>query len=146
MRRFILRTSIFHLDLTSMSLGKTVGKLVHSIKQSSTLVAVHMSNNNVPLEYVYNMDKELGVPETQGNNRIAHFRPLEKERKSTVMSSSNDQQTKLQTQANPSARGADRHANYGNVTSDLNATVELDPYDGGEDEEHLLLKSRENTL
>jgi len=28
MRRFILRTQIFHLDLTGMNLGKTVGKLV----------------------------------------------------------------------------------------------------------------------
>ena len=64
MRRFILRTSIFHLDLTAMSLGKTVGKLIQSIKQSSTLVAVHMTNNNVPLDYVYNMDKELNIPET----------------------------------------------------------------------------------
>ena len=28
MRRFILRTQIFHLNLTAMSLGKTVGKLI----------------------------------------------------------------------------------------------------------------------
>ena len=142
MRRFILRTSIFHLDLTNMSLGKTVGKLVHAIKQSSTLVAVHMSNNNVPLEYVYNMDKELGIPETQGN-KINHFRPIERERKSTVMSS--EQQTKIQqSQANPSARG-NRRANYGNV-SDLAATVELDPYDGGDNEEQHQKNTRENTL
>ena len=66
-----------------MSLGKTVGKLVQSIKQSSTLNAVHLSNNNVPLDHVYAMDKELGIPETKGD-KINRFRPLEKERNSTA--------------------------------------------------------------
>ena len=49
MRRFILRTKIFHLDLSGMNLGKTVGKLIHSIKNSSTLCCIHLDKNSVPL-------------------------------------------------------------------------------------------------
>ena len=56
MRRFILRSQIFHLDLTGMNLGKLVTKLVHSIKANSTLNCIHLSKNNVPLEIMYNMD------------------------------------------------------------------------------------------
>ena len=74
-----MRTQIFHLDLTGMSLGKTVAKLTHAIKASSTLCCVHLSMNNVPLEIVYDMDKELGVPESRGN-KINRFRPLEEKR------------------------------------------------------------------
>ena len=59
MRRFILRTQIFHLNLMGMSLGKTVTKLVHSFKASSTLNCVHLDLNNVPPEHVYDMDMVL---------------------------------------------------------------------------------------
>ena len=67
-----------------MSLGKTVAKLVHSIKSSSTLCAVHLSMNNVPLEIVYDMDKELYVPETRGN-KISKFRPLDERQRTSLL-------------------------------------------------------------
>lgn len=142
MRRFILRTQIFHLDLTAMSLGKTVGKLVQSIKQSSTLNAVHLSNNNVGLDYVYNMDKELGIPETQGN-KINRFRPLERERKSQIMSTEN--RTKENSQARNSARQDNARLNYGNTGADKIASVELDPLNMEEQTDHQK-KETERTL
>ena len=47
---------------------------------------MHLSNNNVPLPYVYYMDKELRIPETLGD-KLSKFRPLDREdRKSTVIS------------------------------------------------------------
>lgn len=64
MRRFILRSQIFHLNLEGMMLGKTVSKLVHSFRASSTLNCVHLNMNNVPPEVVYDMDFSLGIPET----------------------------------------------------------------------------------
>ena len=74
MRRFILRTQIFHLNLVGMSLGKTVGKLVHSIKASSTLNCIHLDQNNVPLDYIYDMDCELDIPEMH-YPKVNKFRP-----------------------------------------------------------------------
>lgn len=75
MRRFILRTQIFHLNLEGMNMGKTVTKLVHSIKASSTLNCVHLDMNNVPAEIVYDMDRELNIPETQ-EIKMNKFRPF----------------------------------------------------------------------
>ena len=34
--------------------------------------------NSIPLEIVYDMDRELGIPETRGN-KVTKFRPLNKE-------------------------------------------------------------------
>ena len=77
MRRFILRTQIFHLNLMGMCLGKTVAKLVHSFKASSTLNCVHLDMNNVPAEIVFDMDNVLDIPETQSKlTQINKFRPL----------------------------------------------------------------------
>jgi hypothetical protein len=59
MRKFILRSNIFHLDLTGMQLGKLVNKLVESIRASSTLCCVHLSENNIPFEIMKYMDKTL---------------------------------------------------------------------------------------
>lgn len=64
-----------------MSLGKTVAKLVQSIKASSTLNCVHLGMNNIPLEIIYYMDKEFGTPETRGN-KLNYFRPRELDKKS----------------------------------------------------------------
>ena len=58
-----------------MSLGKTVGKLVQAINASSTLNCVHLSQNSVPLEIVYFMDRQLAIPETRGN-KVNKFRPI----------------------------------------------------------------------
>ena len=48
MRKFILRSNIFHLDLSGMMLGKIVNKLIESIKASSTICVVHLSQNGIP--------------------------------------------------------------------------------------------------
>lgn len=64
-----------------MSLGKTVAKLVQSIKASSTLNCVHLGMNNIPLQIIYYMDKEFGTPETRGN-KLNYFRPRELDKKS----------------------------------------------------------------
>ena len=74
MRRFILRTQIFHLNLNGMSLGKTVSKLIHSIKASSTLNCVHLDSNNIPPEIIYDMDMVLSIPETH-MPKVHKFRP-----------------------------------------------------------------------
>ena len=58
-----------------MSLGKTVAKLVHSIKASSTLNCIHLDMNSVPPEIVYDMDLVLGIPETH-MPKISRFRPF----------------------------------------------------------------------
>ena len=50
MRRFILRSKIFHLNISGMQLGANVHKLTEVIKASTTLAVVHLSDNYVPLE------------------------------------------------------------------------------------------------
>ena len=61
-----------------MSLGKTVAKLLHSFKASTTLNCVHLDMNNVPAEIVYDMDVQLGIPETQ-MPKVNKFRPNKNE-------------------------------------------------------------------
>lgn len=61
-----------------MNLGKTVSKLVHSFKTSSTLNCVHLDMNNVPPEIIYDMDNVLGIPETHVP-KVSKFRPLKNE-------------------------------------------------------------------
>ena len=85
MRRFIPRTQIFHLNLNEMSLGKTVAKLVPAILKSSTLNVIHLGGNMVPLEIVYRMDADLGIPEALGT-KIRSFRPVVKTRRTSVES------------------------------------------------------------
>ena len=47
-----------------MSLGKTIAKLIHAIKASSTLNCVHLDMNNLPQEVIYDIDMTLAIPET----------------------------------------------------------------------------------
>ena len=110
MRRFILRTSIFHLNLEGMGLGKIVAKLVHSFKASSTLNCVHLSDNNVPLEIIYDLDTQLQVPETLGT-RLTKFRPIEKEEKLSEAAKQAD------SEENPTDEGGSAEENFGNVSA-----------------------------
>lgn len=43
MRRFILTSKIFHLDLTGMQIGKPINKLIEACRASQTLGAIHLS-------------------------------------------------------------------------------------------------------
>ena len=78
MRRFVLRSQIFHLNLNGMSLGSTVTKLLHSFKASSTLNCVHLCMNNIPEKIIRDMDFHFNIPEHQ-MPKINKFRPLKNE-------------------------------------------------------------------
>ena len=47
MRRLILKSKIFHLNLSGMQLGANVHKLTEVITASTTLAVVHLSDNSV---------------------------------------------------------------------------------------------------
>ena len=55
--------------------------------------------NSIPLEIVYDMDRELGIPETRGN-KVTKFRPLNKELhlKESSVDSSIDHQNNVPTE------------------------------------------------
>ena len=107
MRKFILRSNIFHLNLSGMQLGKVINKLVESIKANSTLCCVHLSENNVPLEIINYMDKTLYIPEEQ-STRLNKFRPVK-----TEQQDDGDQYEDEQlSSGRPMTGGID---NYGNV-------------------------------
>ena len=88
------------------------------------------------------MDKELGIPETRGN-KINHFRPLERERKSQIMSTEN--RTKENSQAINSARQDNARLNYGNTGAEKIASGELDPPNMEDQTDHQK-KEAERTL
>ena len=75
MRRFILRSQIFHLNLSGMQLGANVHKLIEVIKASTTLAVVHMSENHVPQEVEAYIDSSLPIPDVS-SKKISSFRPL----------------------------------------------------------------------
>ena len=79
------------------------------------------------------MDKELGIPETQGN-KINRFRPLERERKSQIMST--ETRTKENSHAKNSARQENARLNYGNTGAEKIGSIDIEPFDGEEQTDH----------
>lgn len=78
MRRLIVRSQLFHFNLTGMNLGAAVRKLVEPIRVAPCLNSVHLSQNFVPSEVIFYMDRALNVPDLDHPElKVTKFRDAE---------------------------------------------------------------------
>ena len=75
LRKIIVSTQIFHLNLSGMNLGKLARNLVEPIRLSSQLNSIHLSQNNLPEETVLYIDRALTVSQIDPPERkVTRFR------------------------------------------------------------------------
>jgi hypothetical protein len=74
-RKLIMKSQLFHLNLSGMNLGRLTSKLVEPIRISTSLNAVHLSANNLPRDLIHYLDSALKVPHTDPPEyKISQFR------------------------------------------------------------------------
>ena len=57
-----MNCSLLHLDLTCLKMGKFVFSLIEQIRKSTTLQAVHLSDNDFSDDTRFVIDKMLRIP------------------------------------------------------------------------------------
>jgi len=65
LRKLIMKSRIFHLDLTGMQLGSNVHRLVEPLRNCLNICSLHLSNNAIPPEIKFYLDRALKIPPEQ---------------------------------------------------------------------------------